>query len=98
MGNQQLTIVAKIIAKEGKRELVKNELLKLIDITRAEEGCISYDLHQDNTNPNLFLFYENWINRDLWQKHMNNAHLAEYMKATDGAVEEFTLNDMTVIG
>ena len=98
MGNQQLTIVAKIIAKEGKRELVKNELLKLIDITRAEEGCISYDLHQDNTNPNLFLFYENWINRDLWQKHMNNAHLAEYRKATDGAVEEFTLNDMTVIG
>ena len=98
MGNQQLTIVAKIIAKEEKRELVKNELLKLIDITRAEEGCINYDLHQDNTNPNLFLFYENWTNRDLWQKHMNNAHLSEYMKATDGAVEEFTLNDMTVIG
>ncbi len=98
MANQQLTIVARILAKEEKRELVKNELLKLINITRAEEGCINYDLHQDNENKNLFLFYENWTSKDVWQKHMNNAHLAEYMKATEGAVEEFILNEMTQIG
>ena len=81
-----------------KRNLVKSELLKLIPITRAEKGCINYDLHQDNENPNLFLFHENWESRELWQVHMNNAHLTEYMKATDGAVEDFTLNEMTAIG
>ncbi|MFS4455445.1 putative quinol monooxygenase [Maribacter sp. 2304DJ31-5] len=97
MENKQLTIVARILAKTEKRELVKNELLKLIAITRAEEGCINYDLHQDNENENLFLFYENWESRDLWQKHMGNTHLADYMAATDGAVEEFTLNEMTII-
>lgn len=94
----QLTIVAKILAKEEKRELVKSELLKLIPITRAEKGCINYDLHQDNENPNLFLFYENWESRELWQTHMSNDHLAQYMKATDGSVEEFTLNEMNIIG
>lgn len=98
MANQQLTIVAKILAKEEKRDLVKSELLKLIDTTRKEEGCINYDLHQDNENPNLFLFFENWMSRDLWQKHMKNVHLTEYMKATEGAVEDFVLNEMTVIG
>lgn len=97
MSNQKLTIVAKILAKPEKKELVKKELLKLIDITRAEKGCINYDLHQDNENENLFLFYENWESRELWQTHMNNTHLAEYMKATDGAVEEFVLNEMTQI-
>lgn len=97
MSNQELTIVARILAKPEKRELVKTELLKLIDITRAEKGCINYDLHQDNENENLFLFYENWESRELWQTHMNNTHLAEYMKATDGAVEEFILNEMTQI-
>ncbi len=94
---KQLTIVAKILAKEEKREFVKEELLKLIDITRAEEGCVNYNLHQDNENENLFLFYENWTNRDLWQKHMNNSHLAEYIKATESAVVEFTLNEMTQV-
>ena len=97
MTTQKLTIVAKILAKADKRDLVKTELLKLIDITRAEKGCINYDLHQDNENENLFLFYENWESRELWQQHMNNSHLAAYMEATDGAVEEFTLHEMTRI-
>jgi len=98
MSNQSLTIVARILAKEEKRELVKSELLKLIAPTRAEEGCLNYDLHQDEQNPNLFLFHENWVNRDLWQKHMNNAHLAAYVKATEGAVEEFVVHEMSQIG
>ena len=67
----KLTIVAKIVAKEEKREFVKAELLKLIPITRAEKGNINYDLHQDNENPNLFLFHENWESRELWQELMN---------------------------
>lgn len=98
MTNQKLTIVARILAKTEKRELVKTELLKLIEITRAEKGCINYDLHQDNENQNLFLFHENWESKELWQIHMQNTHLAAYMQATEGAVEEFVLNEMTVIG
>ncbi len=92
-----LTIVANIKTKADKVELVKAELLKLIDITRAEEGCINYDLHQDNENPTHFLFYENWESRELWQTHMGNKHLAEYVAATEGAVEEFTVNEMSQI-
>lgn len=93
--NETLTIVAKIEAKPDQIELVKSELLKLIAPTVQESGCIQYELHQDNENPAVFLFYENWESRDLWQAHMNNAHLAEYMAATDGAVASFTLNEMT---
>ena len=29
---------------------------------------------------------------------MNNTHLAEHIKITDGAAEEFTLNEMSAIG
>ena len=92
-----LTIVANIHAKADKVDLVKAELLKLIEITRAEAGCINYDLHQDNDDSSHFLFYENWESRELWQAHMGNTHLADYMKATEGAVDTFTLNEMTQI-
>ncbi|WP_306146041.1 putative quinol monooxygenase [Roseibium sp. MMSF_3412] len=94
----QLTIVANIKANPDKIDLVKAELLKLIETTRSENGCINYDLHQDNENPAHFMFYENWESRELWQIHMNAPHLAAYMQATEGAVAEFTLNEMTVIG
>jgi len=91
----KLTIVANIKTNADKIDPEKAELEKLIDITRAEEGCINYDLHQDNENPSHFLFYENWESRELWQVHMNNQHLKDYLAATDGAVEEFTVNQMT---
>ncbi len=93
----KLTIVANIKAKSGKIDRVKAELEKLIPITRAEVGCINYDLHQDHENPAHFLFYENWESRELWQAHMGNQHLQNYMAATEGAFEEFTVNEMTQI-
>jgi len=94
----KLTIVANIQANPDKIDLVKAELEKLLPITRAEAGCIQYDLHQDNEDPAHFTFYENWESRDLWQTHMNAPHLAAYMEATHGAVVEFTLSEMTHIG
>jgi len=90
-----LTIVARIEANPDKIDLVKFELLKLVEPTLKEAGCIQYDLHQDNDHPAVFLFYENWQSRELWQAHMDNTHIAEYAKATAGAVAAFTLNEMT---
>jgi quinol monooxygenase YgiN len=93
----KLTIVANITANANNIELVKAELLKLIKITRVEAGCINYDLHQDNDNPAHFLFYENWESRELWQDHMGNQHLLDYLAATEGAVDEFVINEMATI-
>ncbi|MCV6639382.1 putative quinol monooxygenase [Candidatus Albibeggiatoa sp. nov. NOAA] len=93
----KLTIVANITAKADKIDLVKTELEKVVEITRAEEGCINYDLHQDNENPAHFLFFENWASRELWQQHMDSQHLKDYLAATEGAVEAFTVNEMTQI-
>ncbi|WP_417347025.1 putative quinol monooxygenase [Ferrimonas sp.] len=94
----KLTIVAHIKANADKIELVKSELLKLIATTRAEAGCINYDLHQDNDNPAHFLFFENWASREAWQDHMANDHLKAYLTAVEGAVESFTVHEMTQIG
>lgn len=93
----KLTILANIIAKDNKVDLVKSELLKLIDLTRAEEGCLDYNLHQDTENPAHFMFYENWQSRELWQHHMNADYMAVYGEAVDGAIESWTLNEMTHI-
>lgn len=93
----KLTIVANIHAKSDKIDLVKAELKKIIAPTLIEEGCINYEMHQDNENPAHFLFFENWESRELWQAHMEKQHLKDYMAATEGAVEDFTLNEMTHI-
>lgn len=92
-----LTIVAHIHAVPGKEDQVRAALEKLIPTTRAEAGCLQYDLHQDTDTPQHFMFFENWESRALWQKHMNAPHLAAYMAATEGSVDRFVLHEMTQI-
>jgi len=93
--SKNLTIVARIEANADKVELVKAELLKLVAPTMKETGCVQYDLHQDNETSAVFLFYENWESRELWQQHMNSSHLAAFIKATEGSLASFILNEMT---
>lgn len=93
----KLTIVANIVAKDDQIEMVKAELIKLIEKTRQEDGCINYDLHQDNDNPAHFVFYENWASEAALDKHLTTKHIADYAAAVDGAIETFTLNKMTHI-
>lgn len=93
----QLIIGANIRAKHDQIDLVKAELEKLVPTTRAEKGCIQYDLHRNNDDPAHFMFYEIWESRELWQVHMKAPHLVAYRQATAGAVEEFKLDEMTRI-
>ena len=90
-----LTIVATIHAKPDQIDFVKAELEKLPPLTRGEEGCLRYDMHQDNSDPAHFMFYENWESRELWQVHMNTPHILAYKEATKDAVAFFALHEMT---
>jgi quinol monooxygenase YgiN len=53
-----LTIVAHITAVAGKADFLRSQLEALIAPTRAEAGCLQYDLHVDTTDPHVFLFFE----------------------------------------
>lgn len=93
----KLTIAAQITAKQEHIEAVKAELKKLIAPTLLEEGCLGYDLHQDNNNPALFLFFENWASKAALDQHMQTAHFKNFGVVTEGMVANFTLNEMTQI-
>ncbi|WP_019528616.1 putative quinol monooxygenase [Dasania marina] len=90
-----LTIVATIKAKNQHIALLKSELEKLLVATRTEQGCINYNLHQDNQNPAHFFMYENWQNRAAWRAHKQAPHFEEFVTNTDGAVDAFIVNEMT---
>ncbi len=95
METQVLSIVAIITAAEGQEEFIKDEVLKLVPITREEEGCLGYDLHQDNQNSASFVFYENWTSADALKAHLNNDHMQRFVKVTEGALAEFKVIELT---
>lgn len=92
-----LTIVARIKAKPGKEAELREVLTGLLAPTRAEEGCLGYDLHVDNEDPGLFLFYENWQTKPLWERHMGAPHLEAFKGRTDELVADWNLHQMTKV-
>lgn len=73
---QPLSVVAQLKATPGKEADLRRVLLTLIEPTRAEEGCVQYDLHVHATDPSRFVFYENWTSREHLDRHLASAHLA----------------------
>jgi quinol monooxygenase YgiN len=78
MADNKLTITALIKAKAGMEEKAKQELMSLVGPTRAEKGCIDFDLHQSTDDKSLFMFYENWTSKDALDAHMQAPHIKAF--------------------
>ena len=55
-----IKIVALVTVKPEYTETLKPLFQSLVKASRAEEGNISYDLHQEIGKPERFVFVENW--------------------------------------
>ena len=95
--SKNLTIIARIQAKAEKVDFIKSEATKLIEPTQKENGCIQYDLLQDNEKPEVFVFYEKWESIELWQKHMESDHLKGFVGSTEGALGGLDVSQMTLV-
>ena len=67
-----------MVAKSGKEEELRKELLALVEPTRKEEGCVQYDLHVSTDTPGRFVFYENWTSAATLERHSKSAHLTAF--------------------
>ena len=87
----QLTVVAKITAKSGFEDLLRQSLMQLIAPTLEEDGCLNYDLHSSIEDKTLFLFYENWESRAMWEKHMDSEHIQAFQRDAEGLLDNWEL-------
>jgi len=78
---KKLSLVAFLYAKPGKEEELGARLQALVDISRAEEGCINYDVHQSEQDPTVFVMYENWTDRSELDKHFEMPYMKEMVVA-----------------
>ncbi len=72
-----IKVVAKQTIKEDMIESCKKVISGLVEETRKEEGCISYELYQDIKKKNILTFIEEWESTDALKRHMNTKHFLE---------------------
>lgn len=75
MSNGTLRVVAHITARPDTVDETKKVLLGLIEPTRAEEGCVNYELLQNNADPTDLTFVEEWSGDAALDAHLATPHL-----------------------
>lgn len=81
-----LPVVAVITAKPGSEGVVRDALEKLVGPTRAEQGCLSYDLYVSTEDPATFITVESWRGPADVEQHMASDHIAATFAAAGDAL------------
>ena len=68
-------VVAKNYVEEDKIEEYLKLCKELVEETRKEEGCIKYELYQDEKDPTILTMIEEWQSMEVLDKHMISEHL-----------------------
>ncbi|QUJ70438.1 antibiotic biosynthesis monooxygenase (plasmid) [Photobacterium sp. GJ3] len=85
--SSKITVVATLVAKENKTEILKNALSALIVPSREEDGCIRYDLHQSIENPAKFTVLEEYQNQSALDYHNSQPYLSHLINQLDTLAE-----------
>jgi len=98
MANRTVRVLARITARSDKTEEVKSLLLGLVGETRKENGCISYQLLQNNANPSDFTFVEEWASDSDIDNHFTTGHVQDaFSKAASLLAKEPDIQRFSVI-
>ena len=73
-------ISAQIFIKAEKVDEFLAATKELIELSRAEEGCISYTLYQDPHDSTKFFFFEEWKNQAAVDYHFSTEHFQNFGK------------------
>ncbi len=82
----EIRIVATIIAKDNEVEFVKSAAKSIVEPSNRDEGCLQYELHQDNANPNTLIFFEIWQDQQSLDKHNETQHLQDFIKKVESKI------------
>lgn len=75
-----IRVVAHFRPKPGKLEEARQLLLGFTAPTRAEEGCVFYDMHENPDDPHDLTFIEEWRSAEDLDAHGESAHIREGRK------------------
>ena len=79
-----IAVVAKLRAAPGKGDALAALLVELAAaVRRAEPGCLLYRPHRSTKDPDVFVFYEMYVDDAALAAHGKTPHLAEYRARRD---------------
>ena len=71
---KSIRVIARIAVKPDTKNEVRSVFESLIEPTRAEAGCLQYELLQNAADPTEFVLLEEWSNQTALDLHTAASH------------------------
>jgi len=76
-----LLIVGTVRLPARRMDAARPIMKRMVDATRAEEGCIEYGYAEDIFDPGLIHVKELWTSQVALERHFTTEHIAEWRAA-----------------
>jgi quinol monooxygenase YgiN len=74
-----LHVIARAVARPEEASRVRREFEALVAPTRAEPGCLRYELFVDGENAGNFLFVQEYADEAAFEAHLASAHVKKML-------------------
>ena len=86
------------IAKEGSEAKMKELLSAMVVPSKAEDGCIFYDIFSYDNNPRKFMAVESWRDEVALDGHKASSHYAVYKSSYEPYCDTKYSDDLNILG
>ncbi len=80
---------------EGKEDELRALLMSLVEPSRNEAGCLTYDLYE--TEDGDFLIVETWENADYLEGHKTTDHFLNFKELGPDLIEDKMSESLTLL-
>ncbi len=86
------------IAKDGCEQKMKELLSAMVKPSKAEEGCVFYEIFQYEKNPKKFMAVETWASEKALDGHKASSHYKIYKSSYEPYCAKKYSDELEVLG
>lgn len=83
---ENIRVIARVVANPDSVDQVRSILTNLVEPTRKESGCLSYELLENRTNQTDFTFVEEWASDAAIDAHLTTNRIGDALIKLAGLV------------
>jgi autoinducer 2-degrading protein len=82
-----------IVVPDSDLEIVKSELIIHKTLTLKEAGCLIFTVTPDETNPNKFSVYEEFVNQAAFDNHQVRVKTSKWGEVTKNVERHYQIKN-----
>jgi len=88
-----LYIFARLEPKPGKEPQLRDELMRVLEPTRAEPGCLRIHFYESTRGPSVCFIHSEWIDEAAFDAHVELPHTQRF----NGAVADLLTSPLRAV-